>query len=97
MGAFAVATLFLSAAGLQALLLAAIGIYGVVAFSVAQRTREIGVRVALGATPARVLGLIMGQGVGLSFAGVPQLAWRSHSPRHGFSRSCCITSTRAIR
>jgi ABC-type antimicrobial peptide transport system permease subunit len=59
MGAFAV----------QALLLACLGVYGVLAHAVSRRTHEIGVRLALGAGPADVIRLVLGRGAALGLAG----------------------------
>jgi putative ABC transport system permease protein len=53
-----------------AVLLAVVGLFGVISYSVAQRTREVGIRRALGAQQSDILRLIVGQGIGLTMAGV---------------------------
>jgi predicted permease len=63
-------TLVLTIFGCSALLLAAIGIYGLMAYSVAQHSQEIGIRLALGAGSANVRNMVVFQGLRLAFAGV---------------------------
>jgi putative ABC transport system permease protein len=67
---FRVTTGMLVAFALLALLLAGLGIYGVISFAVARRTQEIGIRVALGALRSDILALIVGQGLRLALIGL---------------------------
>jgi predicted permease len=63
-------TFLLAALAATAVLLALAGIYGVIAYSTAQRTQEVGIRVALGAAPEDILGLIVRQGLALTGTGI---------------------------
>jgi putative ABC transport system permease protein len=68
----------LTVMGIIAVVLAAVGVYGVMAYSVAERTQEIGVRVAMGAQPGDVLRLIMTRGILITSVGLLiglPLAW----------------------
>jgi predicted permease len=61
---------FVGVFGILALILAAVGVYGVLAYTTRQRTHELGIRIALGAEPRDIFGLVLRQGAILAFAGI---------------------------
>jgi putative ABC transport system permease protein len=68
--ALSTASAAFSALGLTAMIIASIGVYGLRAYLVAQRTREIGIRIALGATSREVIGLMLKDGAFVTLGGI---------------------------
>ena len=92
-----IAGTFVGAFGLLALVLAAVGIYGVTAYTTRQRTHEIGIRMALGASKDNILRLVLGHGLRLTFAGMALgLAASFALTRYLSSLLLGITSTDAL-
>ena len=90
------ATRLINAFAASALLLAAFGLHGIIAYGVRQRRHEIGVRIALGATAARMIGLVLGQAARLAAGGMA-VGLAGAFMFAQLIGPCCSGSARAIR